>query len=75
MDREVRVNARGLSRPGPRLMVESALEKGRPDLMRVVVSGREAAEDVGAFLEAAGAGVEIDAVGDEIHVLARFPAR
>lgn len=56
-------------------MVESALERERPDLLRVVVSGREAAEDVGAFLAAAGAGVEIDAVGDEIHVLARFPSR
>ncbi|MDH4037283.1 MAG: hypothetical protein OEX18_14125 [Candidatus Krumholzibacteria bacterium] len=75
MDREIRINARGLSKPGPRLMVASALEKGRPLLMRVVVSGREAAEDVGAFLQSAGAVTEIDAVGDEIHVLARFPDR
>ncbi|HEU4365810.1 MAG TPA: sulfurtransferase TusA family protein [Candidatus Krumholzibacteria bacterium] len=75
MDRELRINARGLSRPGPRLMVEAALEKGRPDLLRVVVSGRDAAEDVGAFLVSAGAAVEIDTVGDEIHVLARFPSR
>jgi TusA-related sulfurtransferase len=72
MDRELRVNARGLSKPGPRLMVETALANGHPDFIRVVVSGREAAEDVGAYLESAGAGVEIDAVGDEIHVLARF---
>jgi hypothetical protein len=56
-------------------MVESALAGEQPDLLRVVVSGREAAEDVGAFLQSAGAAVEIDAVGDEIHVLARFPAR
>lgn len=75
MDREFRINARGLSKPGPRLMVESALAQGRPELLRVVVSGREAAEDVGDFLTAAGAGVEIDAVGDEIHILARFPSR
>jgi TusA-related sulfurtransferase len=74
MDRELRINARGLSRPGPRLMVETELQKGRPQLVRVVVSGRGAAEDVSAFLESAGATVEIDTVGDEIHVLARFPA-
>jgi hypothetical protein len=73
MDRELRINARGLSRPGPRLMVEAALEEGRPACLRVVVSGREAADDVGTYLQALGAGVEIDAVGDEIHVLARFP--
>ncbi|HEX5132258.1 MAG TPA: sulfurtransferase TusA family protein [Candidatus Krumholzibacteria bacterium] len=72
MDRELRINARGLSEPGPRLMVETALEKNRPDFLRVVVSGRAAAEDVGRFLEQAGAVVDIDAVGDEIHVLARF---
>ena len=75
MERELRVNARGLSKPGPRLMLETALEKGLPDFVRVVVSGREAAEDVGAYLEGTGAAVEIDAVGDEIHVLGRFPAR
>jgi len=75
MERELRVNARGLSKPGPRLMVETALEKGRPDFVRVVVSGREAAEDVAAFLEGTGAAVEIDAVGDEVHVLARFAPR
>ena len=56
-------------------MVESALEGGRPDLVRVVVSSREAAEDVGAYLTATGADVDIDTVGDEIHVLARFPSR
>jgi hypothetical protein len=55
-------------------MVQSALEKGHPEFLRVVVSGRAAAEDVQAYLITAGAGVEIDAVGDEIHVLARFPS-
>lgn len=74
MKNELRINARGLSSPGPRLMVESALEKGLPELLRVVVSGREAADDVGACIETHGGNYEIDTVGDEIHVLARFPA-
>jgi hypothetical protein len=39
-----------------------------------VVSTRAAAEDVSALLGSLGAEVEIDAVGDEIHVLARFQA-
>ena len=73
MEEEVRVNARGLSVPGPRLMVEAALDAQQPALMRVVVSGSPAAEDVRRFLEGRGASVEIDAVGTEFHVLARFP--
>jgi TusA-related sulfurtransferase len=72
MDEEVRVNARGLSAPGPRLMVEAALDKGQPPLMRVVVSSGEAADDVRRYLEKRGATVEIDGVGAEFHVLARF---
>ncbi len=54
-------------------MVEAALDKQEPVLMRVVVSNAPAAEDVRAFLEGRGAQVEIDGVGDEFHVLARFP--
>lgn len=73
MEHEVRVNARGLSVPGPRLMATAALDKERPELMRVVVSNAPAAEDVRRFLEERGAVVEIDHVGDEFHVLARFP--
>jgi TusA-related sulfurtransferase len=75
MKEEVRVNARGLSAPGPRLMVDSALEQGQPELMRVVVSSAAAAEDVRRHLQDRGAAVEIDAVGAEFHVLARFPRK
>lgn len=74
MENEVRVNARGLSVPGPRLMVDAALEKALPAFMRVVVSNAPAAEDVRRFLEGRGAVVEVDSVGAEFHVLARFPA-
>jgi hypothetical protein len=73
MEHEVRVNARGLSVPGPRLMATAALDRERPALMRVVVSNAPAADDVRAYLEGCGAAVEIDHVGDEFHVLARFP--
>jgi len=35
MEGELRINARGLTVPGPRLMVQSALEKGHPAVVRV----------------------------------------
>jgi len=72
MDNDVRINARGLSAPGPRLMAEALLARGRPGMLRVVVSSRGAADDVRAYLETTGAAVEIDHVGAEFHVLARF---
>ncbi|HET6348281.1 MAG TPA: sulfurtransferase TusA family protein [Candidatus Krumholzibacteria bacterium] len=71
---ELRINARGLSAPGPRLMVESALEKQHPGIVRVVVSSDEGARDVSGYLTGRGASVEIDQVGAEFHVIARFSA-
>lgn len=54
-------------------MVDAALESATPAFMRVVVSNAPAAEDVRRFLEGRGALVEVDSVGTEFHVLARFP--
>jgi len=53
-------------------MVEAALEKSRPETMRVVVSNDESAQDVRGYLAAHGANVEVDQVGSEFHVIARF---
>jgi TusA-related sulfurtransferase len=72
MEGELRINARGLSVPGPRLMVEAALEKALPGSMRVVVSSDESAQDVCGYLASRGASVEVDQVGSEFHVIARF---
>ena len=72
MEGELRITARGLSVPGPRLMVQSALEKGRPSMLRVVVSNDEGARDVSGYLTGEGASVEIDQVGAEFHVIAQF---
>jgi TusA-related sulfurtransferase len=73
LENELRINARGLSAPGPRLMVSAALEKGRPEFLRVVVSSEPAAADLRDYLAALAASVEVDHVGAEYHVLARFP--
>ena len=72
MEGELRINARGLCVPGPRLMVESALERGHPPVVRVVVSNDEGARDVVSYLSDRGASVEIDHVGTEFHVIAQF---
>lgn len=72
MEGELRINARGLSVPGPRLMVQSALERGLPLVVRVVVSTDEGARDVSGYLTGRGASVEIDQVGAEFHVIGQF---
>jgi len=72
MEGELRINARGLTVPGPRLMVQSALENGHQAVVRVVVSNDEGARDVEGYLTDAGASVEIDQVGAEYHVIAQF---
>jgi hypothetical protein len=72
MESELRINARGLSAPGPRLMVQSALENEHPRVVRVVVSTDEGARDVSGYLTGRGASVEIDQVGAEFHVIAQF---
>ncbi|MFH1755129.1 MAG: sulfurtransferase TusA family protein [Candidatus Latescibacterota bacterium] len=76
MDSEkvIKVNARGLSNPGPRLMVETALEKGPCKLMRVIVSSQEAVSDLELYFKSHNARVDIDRVGEEYHILADFPA-
>jgi TusA-related sulfurtransferase len=72
MEQELKINAKGLSPPGPRLMVENALEKGQCRLVRVVVSSRTAADDLRSFLRDAKATVKVDQIGEEYHVLAEF---
>jgi TusA-related sulfurtransferase len=66
--REIRINARGLSNPGPRLMVESALEKGEPEMLRVVVSSAEALDDLRSYFAEMGASFETDEIGDDYHI-------
>jgi TusA-related sulfurtransferase len=71
-EHELKINARGLSAPGPRMMVDSALESNPGRRLRVVVSGSEAAEDLRAYLAGTGATVKVDQVGEEFHVIVQF---
>lgn len=72
MEQKITINARNLSNPGPRLLVENALSKGICARMRVVVSSLGAAEDVKALFLSKGADVEVEQLVDEYHVLAVF---
>lgn len=75
IDQEVRVNARKLSTPGPRMMAETAIDDGNPSVLRVIVSTDEAARDVAAYLQGRGADVRTDILGNDIHVIAVFKPR
>jgi len=72
MEQEFKINARGLSGPGARMMVETALAGRRPAVLRVVVSTADAADVVVTHLGEAGATVKVDQVGQEYHILAEF---
>ena len=66
---ELKINARGLSAPGPRLMVETALSRNPSRFLRVVVSDSEAVDDLRVYFEERNAIVTIDQVGTDFHVL------
>jgi hypothetical protein len=66
---EERVMARGLKPPGPLLIVKRRLKARRSFRMRVIVSNREAAEELVGFFEARGGVAEIDSAGEDIHVV------
>lgn len=66
---ELKINARGLSAPGPRLMVETALAKNPSRFLRVVVSDAAAVEDLQQYFAGRNADVKVDQVGEDFHVL------
>jgi TusA-related sulfurtransferase len=66
--KEIRVNARGLSNPGPRMMVEQALEKGGAETLRIVVSSVEALEDLRSYFTARKASFETDHIGADYYL-------
>lgn len=66
--KQIRISARGLSGAGPRMMVETALEKGDAESLRVVVSSVEALEDLRSYFTAMGASFEADRIGDDYHI-------
>lgn len=69
-NKELKVIAKGLKPPGPLLIVKNELKDAdREGTLRVIVSNREAAEELVEFFSAMGAELEIDGVGDDFHVI------
>jgi len=66
---EVRIMARGLRPPGPLLVVKKRLKSIDAARLRVIVSNREAAEDLVNYFEVRGAAAEIDVAGEDFHVV------
>jgi TusA-related sulfurtransferase len=68
-DNELKINARGLSNPGPRMMVKSVIEGQDCKRLRVVVDSTEAVKNLEEYFESIGATSEIDEIGDEFHIM------
>jgi TusA-related sulfurtransferase len=66
---EERIVARGLGSPGPLLIVKKRLKTLEAGRIRVIVSSREAAEDIVNFFETRGAATELDRAGEDFHVI------
>lgn len=69
-EKEIKIIARGLRPPGPVLMVRKKLEEVELEgNLRIIVSSREAADDLIDYLKGIGAEQELDRAGDDYHVL------
>lgn len=68
-ENEFKINARGLSGSGPRMMVKNALAEAACRNLRVIVSDAGAAADLKEFFESMNRHVEVQDIGTEFHVL------
>lgn len=67
---EERIIARGLRSPGPLLLLKKRMREIEAIRLRIIVSYRDAANEIIAFLSQRGAKCEIDSAGNEFHVIA-----
>lgn len=64
------VDARGLTCPGPVLLVKDVIEKETPEAMKVLVDNPPSKENVTRFLESKGYSVNSSKNGDEYELVA-----
>lgn len=75
-DDELQINAKDLSNPGPRIMVESALTRERRRWIRVIVSGDSSIPDLKEYFTSLGAlRIEVDQLGADYHVIVDLGAQ
>jgi TusA-related sulfurtransferase len=68
--KEEKLIARGLSPPGPMMMLRKKIEEiEMSGNLRVIVSSAEAADEIISFSKEISAEYELDRVGDDYHVL------
>lgn len=66
---EERIVARGLNPPGPLLIVKRKMSELGSRRLRIIVSVREAADEIASYFTGLRAGVTIDRAGDDFHVV------
>jgi TusA-related sulfurtransferase len=69
INNEERVIAKGLNPPGPLLIVKKKVRSMQGGSLRVIVSNREAADELVGYFREHSAEAEIDMAGDDYHVV------
>ncbi len=64
-----KIMARGLKPPAPLLLVKNEMKTINTNMIRVIVSNREAVDELVEYFESNGAETEIDTVGNDYHVV------
>ena len=68
---EEKIMAKGLSPPGPLLIVKKKLQEGiRAQHVRVIVSNPESVDELVSYFEKRGAETMTDRAGEDYHVIA-----
>jgi len=75
-DDEIKINAKGLSNPGPKMMVESALAEDKRRWVRVIVSDMSVVDELNAYFKKMGASqIDVDRFGAEYHLVVDLGSR
>ena len=68
---EEKILAKGLSPPGPLLIVKKRLKEGiRAQHLRIIVSNPESMDELVYYFEKRGAETKTDRAGEDYHVIA-----
>jgi hypothetical protein len=68
---EEKILAKGLSPPGPLLIVKKRMQEGiKTPHVRVIVSNPESVDELVAFFRGLGAETKTDKAGEDYHVIA-----
>jgi len=66
---ETHIIAKGLKPPGPLLIVKKKLQAIDSERVRIIVSNREAVDEIVEYLDEIKAPYELDRAGDDYHII------